>query len=256
MSNEFVYEHVAIPSKGVLYPKEWTTDGKISIRPMTIREEKILNTVRLVKSGKALDMIFRACIEKPEIKVEDLLSGDRSFLLYFLRCISYGAAYEYRINCPSCNAQFENIYNLNEMKIKYLSEKFKEPVEFLLPISKRRIAYKLLRGSDEVAMIEERERKLSSFNADQIDDSITFRLSQTIELLENITDKFEISRLIDSMLAGDAAALRQNMIEIDCGVDTAVKHVCPKCANEFQADIPLTVDFFRFTGGRGTEQSI
>jgi len=251
--SEFVYESVLLPSKGALYPKDWTKDGKISIRPMTIKEEKILNTVRLVKSGKALDMIFRACIEKPEIKVEELLSGDRSFLLFYLRCISYGAAYEYRINCPSCSTQFENVYNLNEMKVKYLGDKFKEPVDFVLPISKKRIAYRLLRGADEVAMIEERERKLSSFNADQIDDSITFRLSQTIELLESVTDKFEIARLVDNMLAGDAAALRQNMIDTDCGVDTSVKHICPKCANEFQADIPLTVDFFRFTGGRGTE---
>ena len=247
MSENFMYESVLLPSKGKLYPKEWTNEGKISVRPMTIREEKILSTVRLVKTGKALDMIFRACIEKPEIKVDELLSGDRSFLLFYLRCISYGAAYEYKINCPACNTQFENIFNLNEIKTKNLADNFKEPVDFLLPLSKKRVAYRLMRGIDELAILEDQERRLSNFSADQIDNTIGYKLVRSIELVESITDKKEIEKFVDTMLAGDAAALRQNMNEKDCGVDIEVKHICPKCANEFLVDLPLTVDFFAYS---------
>lgn len=243
-----VYEPVLLPSKGSLYPSTWTDKGKIKVRPMTIKEEKILNTVRLAKSGKALDMIFRACIENPEIDIEGLLSGDRSFILYHLRCISYGAAYEYRINCPSCNAQFENTYNLNDIAIKYLPEGFKEPITFTLPISKKKVTYRLMRGKDEVEIIEEKERRLAHFSADQLDNTISLRLSMTIESLDNIIDKIEIEKYIENMIAGDASALRSNMLAKDCGIETETNHICPKCSSEFSAEIPLTVDFFRFSG--------
>lgn len=243
-----VYEPVLLPSKGVLYPSSWTEKGKIKIRPMTIKEEKILNTVRLAKSGKALDMIFRACIENPEINIDELLSGDRSFILYHLRCISYGAAYEYKINCPNCNAQFENVYNLNDIVIKYLPEGFKEPISFTLPISKKKVTYRLMRGRDEMDLIEERERRIANFGADQLDNTLSLRLSMTIESIDNITDKVEVAKFVESMIAGDASALRTDMIVKDCGIETATNHICPKCSSEFLADIPLTVDFFRFAG--------
>lgn len=242
-----IYEQVMLPSKGMLYPKDWTDGGKIAIKPMTIREEKILSTVRLVKTGKALDMVFRACVQKPEIKVEELLSGDRSFLLFYLRCISYGAAYEYKINCPACNTQFENVFNLNAIQTRKLADNFKEPIDFTLPISKKRVAYRLMRGADELAILEDQERALSSFGADQIDNTLSYKLARSIELVENITDKKEIEKFVEVMLAGDAAALRQDMNEKDCGVDIEAKHICPKCANEFSVDLPLTVDFFRYS---------
>jgi len=245
--DNMIYESVLLPSKGMLYDKSWTTEGKIEIRAMTIKDEKILSTVRLVKTGKALDMIFRNCIKNPIINVSELLSGDRSFLLFYLRCISYGAAYEYKINCPACNTQFENIFNLNEIATRYLADTFKEPIDFTLPLSKKRIAYRLMRGADELAILEEQERRLANFAADQIDNTITYKLSRSIELVENVTDKKEIEKFVDNMLAGDAAALRQDMNEKDCGVDIEVKHICPKCANEFAVDLPLTVDFFHYS---------
>jgi hypothetical protein len=242
------YEPVLLPSKGFLYPSNWTTKGKINVRPMTIKEEKILNTVRLAKTGKALDMIFRACIDNPNnFDVSDLLSGDRSFLLYHLRCISYGAAYEYKINCQNCNAQFENVYNLNDIVVKYLPDNFKEPIEFTLPISKKKVSYRLMRGKDEIDLIEERERRIANFGADQLDNTISTRLSMTISAVDNIVDEVEIVKFVDSMIAGDASALRNSMIEKDCGIDTTTQHICPKCSSEFQADIPLTVDFFRYS---------
>jgi len=245
--SEFIFENVTLPSKGMLYDKSWTNEGKIALRPMTIKEEKILSTVRLVKSGKALDMIFRACVQKPEINMAELLSGDRSFLLFYLRCISYGAAYEYKINCPACSVQFENIFNLNEIPTRYLADDFQEPVEFILPISKKRVAYRLMRGADELAILQEQERALSNFGADQIDNTMSYKLCRAVELIEGITDKKEIEKFINSMMAGDAAALRQDMNKNDCGVDIEVRHICPKCTNEFAADLPLTVDFFRYS---------
>ena len=46
---------------------KWTKDGEISLRSMTIEEEMVLTTVRHVKSGKALDMVFKACLENKNI---------------------------------------------------------------------------------------------------------------------------------------------------------------------------------------------
>jgi hypothetical protein len=249
-----LYEPVELPSKGLLYPPTWTTKGKINVKPMTIKEEKILNTIRLAKTGKALDMIFRACVESPEINIDELLSGDRSFLLYHLRCVSYGAAYEYKINCPSCGAQFENTYNLNEIVIKNLPDDFKEPIYFTLPISKKKISYRLMRGADELALLNEKERRLNTFGADQLDNSGVDRLVKTIVAVDTTSDPIEIANFVETMLAGDASALRNNMIENDCGLNTETQHICPKCSAEFAADVPITADFFRYSSRSSSKQ--
>jgi hypothetical protein len=246
MSEEslYSYEQVSIPSKGICYPATWTKDGKISLRPMTTEEEKILTTVRFVKSGKALDMIFKACLENKEIDVSELLSGDRSFLLYFLRAISYGAAYEYRVECPSCSTSFETTYNLNDMITRFLKDGFREPVEYILPMCKKKVHFRLMRGKDEIKLIEDRDRRLSNFGADQIDNTLTNRLSLVIESVDGNDDKVFIEKFINHMIAGDSAALRNFIDQEEPGISTDHTNICPKCAKEFTLDVPVGSSFF------------
>jgi len=240
----YSYEQVLIPSKGICYPANWTKDGKIGLRPMTTEEEKILTTVRFVKSGKAIDMIFKACLENKDIDVGELLSGDRSFLLYYLRAISYGAAYDYKIECPSCAMTFETTYNLNDIVIRFLKDGFKEPIEYTLPIGKKKICFRLMRGKDETRLLEDRDRRLSNFGADQIDNTLTNRLSSVIQSIDGNEDKVFIEKFINRMIAGDAAAFRNKIDEEEPGISTDHKNICPKCAKEFTVDVPVGSNFF------------
>ena len=240
----YSYEEVMLPSKGICYPATWTKEGKISLRPMTTEEEKIITTTRFVKTGRAIDMIFKQCLENKEIVTEEMLSGDRTFILYYLRAMSYGAAYEYKIQCPSCGINFETVYNLNDMVIRGLKQEFKEPLMFTLPISKKVLALRLLRGKDELRLIEERDRRISTYGADQVDNTVSSRLSMVIESVDGNNDRVLIDKVVNRMIAGDAAAIRNFLDDEEPGISTDHKNVCPKCADEFITDVPIGSSFF------------
>ena len=138
-------EFVELPSHGVLYggitdDPDILEKGGIRVRPMTVHEEKILSTTRLVKSGQALDMVFANVIESKGIggqplDVSQLLSSDRVFIMLWLRSVSYGNEYKFNIQCPSCQQRFEHMVDLSNHPIKELDKENppEEPLTFTLP---------------------------------------------------------------------------------------------------------------------------
>lgn len=238
------FEKIELPSKGKFYPKEWTENGKIGVRPMTIEEEMVLTTPRYIKKGIALDMVFKACLENKSIDTQELLSGDRSYLLYSLRCMSYGAAYDYEIKCPNCNHRIKDTYNLNNVKVKSVEDDQIEPFSFTLPISKKNIKFRFMRGKDELKLVQNREYRLNTFNADQVDNTLFERFSLVVEEYDSIVDKLKIDRELKGLIAGDAAALREKMVEVEPGVETIAQVVCPSCGEDSSVDVPLSTSFF------------
>ena len=86
------YEEILLPSKGKFYDgTNGPSDGIISLRPMTGEEEQILATPRFVRKGQAINMIFQKCI-KENFKVENFLTVDRTYMLLYLRGISYSTS--------------------------------------------------------------------------------------------------------------------------------------------------------------------
>jgi len=243
------YELVELPSKGLLYPKSWTDKkGCISIRRWTVEEEKILSTVRYVKSGKAIDMMLKNCLENIEIDTGELLSGDRSFLLYHLRNVSYGAAYEFKTTCNRCGAEFPVEANLNKVKVKYLEDNFEEPCKCKLPISDTLVEFNLMRGKDELALVSDRSRRLSEYSQNQVDNTLTERYVRQIVSLDGITDKAVIRQFVDMMIAGDSSFLRKEMDDRSCGVDFMFSATCGSCGAEIESEVPITAEFFRSAG--------
>ena len=254
-SNEFFFEPgselVEIPSHGLLY-KNVTDDidilekGSIRIRPMTVKEEKILTTTRLVKSGQALDLIFKNVI-KSKIEPEELLSSDRVFIMLWLRSVSYGNIYKFNLQCPSCQGRFEYEVDLGDHAITEFTDKdIKEPFELTLPVSKFKIQYRLPRGKDEIEIIklQNQPKKLNDS-----DDSIVRRLSSILLKVENSEEK-EVPKslyqgFVESLIARDASAFRNDLEKNDCGVEDIKNISCPHCGHEYDTPIPITESFFR-----------
>lgn len=93
----------------------------VQMNPMRMKEEKILTDKKKLKAGTNIDHLLVSCIasidgEKPtERVVLDLPSGDRSFLLYHLRIMSYGEEYETEEICPHCNKPTRYTFDLEEL---------------------------------------------------------------------------------------------------------------------------------------------
>lgn len=246
-------ELVEIPSHGYLY-KDITSDpdvierGSLRIRPMTVHEEKILTTSRLVRSGQALDLIFRNCI-KSDIDPGELLSSDRVYIMLWLRSISYGNIYKFWIQSqdPANPGRFQWEVNLNNHPVKEFTDPdISEPFEVTLP-SGYKIWFRLPRGKDELEIIKMQNQPKG---VDDTDDTIVRRLSSIIEKAQRSTGEEippkQYDAFINSLVARDASAFRNKIDEIDCGVEDIVVND-PRTGYEFTTSIPITEDFFRVT---------
>lgn len=246
-------ELVEIPSHGYLY-KEVTDDpdilekGSVRVRPMTVHEEKILTTSRIVKSGQALDMIFANCI-KSRINPQDLLSSDRVFLMLWLRSISYGNLYKFNLTCqnPSCGRRFEYEVDLSEHPINEIENpNISEPIEVELPVMKYKVWFRLPRGKDEIEIIKMQNKPKK---VDDTDESVVQRLSSVLMKVEdpngNEVPANQYQAFVESLVGRDASAIRNALDRNDAGVEDIKGIQCPHCDFEFDTPIPITENFFR-----------
>ena len=73
---KFPTEMVDLPSQGLLYPKDSSlSSGQIEIKYMTAKEEDILTSANLIKSGVVVEKLLESLIIDKSIKVGDLLIG-------------------------------------------------------------------------------------------------------------------------------------------------------------------------------------
>lgn len=241
-----VYEEILLPSKGKFYDgTNGPVSGKLHIRPMTGQDENILATQRFVKKGTALNMIFDNCIqESKSFPSEHLLKQDRTFILIYLRGISYGSDYEVTLTCPFTSKTFNYTIDLN-LDIEYCPEEFDEGnLEGVLPSSGFKFKYRLENGADEQKISEYLERKSQFSNTNQADDTMLYRTALLIEDIEGLTDTREILVLLKKLKSVDVNYLRNLVINPPFGVKTKLTITSPFVGEEFEVELPLGSNFF------------
>lgn len=270
------WEECHLPSRGIYY--NWP-DGVVMVRAMGQTAEKILATQRLAQSGQSIDYLFRSCCRFPEgFDPADLLLGDRVFLLYFLRGITYGNIYEFMVTCPNQDCQTTNThaYDLNELAgtIVWADASLgQEPFRVDLPyISKAAgrdvwVGVRLLRAFDANDMLAKRKMRKKLFarpggiknrslqqrqqQTQQIDESISENMEKIIVSVMGVTDPIQIRTFIARMHSQDTTTVREWLREHTPGIDNTIVIECPDCGGEFTTELPITESFFRpaKTGG-------
>jgi len=270
------WEPVTLPSKGVYY-EGMIPDGVIQVRPMSIYTEKILATVRLAKTGQALDMIFKYCVRFPneEFDPANLLTGDSTFLLFYLRGVTFGNLYDFTIKCSEeeCGHTQQHVFDLNQLSSTIKGPKSDvddEPFEVRLPYLSEStgrdfiVKIKMLRRYDLTTMTAEKTHKklVGPSNArvnkltkrfrqvqsvDSLNDVVEKNLSLIIVEAMGIKDRYKIDKLVERMHSSDTATIRQYLDEYSPGVDTTIVLNCSECNNEMKIQLPITESFFRRT---------
>lgn len=243
-----VYEEVQLPSLGRFYDgKDGPTDGKIHVRVMTGEEEQILTTQRLNRKGVAMNMIFDRCIKEcgsNGYRSENFLSIDRTWLLIYLRGISYGSDYSVEITCPFTNNKFNETINL-DLDVDYCPDDFGPETLFgTLPKTKYQFRYKLATGADEQRIIDYREKKSKFDTSNQTDDTLLYRSALLIEDMEGLTDKREIQQLLKKLPMQDLNYIRNLTTSPPFGVNTRIDVVSPFTSEEFEIELPIESNFF------------
>lgn len=241
------FHEIVLPSLGKFYDgTDGPQDGKLHIRPMTGEEEQILATPRLVRRGQAINMIFDRCIREQEFRSESFLTPDRTFLLIFLRGISYTKDYDVEVRCPECNTKFATVIDLDALWVD------KCPLDFdarnlsgKLPTSGFSYRFRISRGIDEQHIQDYRERRLKGFDlSTQADDTLLYRTAMLLEDLEGLNHTSEIQLVLKRLPINDVAHLRNEVNNQPFGVDTNIAISCPSCFAEFSNDLPLEANFF------------
>lgn len=248
------YEEITLPSLGRFYDgTDGPTNGKLHIRPMTGEEEQILATPRFVKKGVAINMIFSRCI-KENIKPENLLSADRTYILIYLRGISYGTEYEVEIKDPETERKFTTVIDLDSLDVESCPADYGPHLVDTLPKSGLTVRYRLSRGRDEIAVQEYREKRLRNVGDSASDDTLIFRTAQLVEDIQGIVDKNELQILVRSLPIQDVSYLRNIVTEPPFGINTKVTILSPMSSDDFQIELPLEANFF-FPRGKKKEKT-
>jgi len=235
------WERLELPSKGKFYKD---IPGVLNVRPMTGEEEQILATPRHVKQGKAIDMIFRKVIQE-NINTDMLLSIDRTFLLIFLRGISYTPEYDVEIKCPSCQNRFSYTINLNDLNVDLCPDDFTpDKLTGILPTTGLSYTYRLATGQDELDISRYREVRIKKWGAQSEDDTLLYRTALLLENIENVSVTEELQMVLKSLPINDVSHLRNMINDPPFGVDTDVPMICAYCSEEFEIDLPLETNFF------------
>ena len=260
------WEPCTFPSLGYYYNNQ-IPNGKVNVKPMGLQAEKVLATQRLATTGYSLDYLFKECVQLPEgFDPLDLLVGDRTFLLYYIRGITHGNMYEFAVTCSNddCKSMSTHTYDLNLLADTIVhpqvdeTEPFKVVLPYLSKVLGRDFWVKIrfMRGRD-IQRIWERQRfdkKISGVrNAKGRQSETQIAIDQSLEqnlnliIVEAMGDKSpnKIQSLVAKLHAKDTATIREFIRENQPGIDTTINVTCPDCSIEMTLDLPISEGFFR-----------
>ena len=251
-------EFVDLPSKGLYYPENHPLHGvdSVEIKHMTAKEEDILASESLIRKGVAIDRMLQSLLIDNNLKVKDLLVGDKNALTVAARITGYGTEYTTRVTCPACNTVQEFEFDLDEQTTtgaafdrEELNEKL-EGVEmtsngtFLveLPKSSLTVELKMLTGADEEKLEKFQKQKAKNNNGQS--SLLTDTMKSIIIAVDKITERAQINNFVENMPALDSRYLRGIYQQLVPNIDMTQEFSCKKCDHTQALEVPLTAEFF------------
>ena len=251
-------EFVDLPSKGIYYPEGHALHGveSVEIKHMTAKEEDILASESLIRKGIAIDRMLQSLLIDNNLKVKDLLVGDKNALTVAARITGYGSDYATKVTCPACGTVQEFEFDLEEQTStgaafdrEELNEKL-EGVEmtkqgtFLvkLPKSGHTVELKMLTGVDEEKLEKFQKSKAKNNNGQST--ILTDTMKTITTSVDGITERAQINNFVDNMPALDSRYLRGIYQQLVPNIDMTQEFSCNKCDHTQALEVPVTTDFF------------
>ena len=245
----FPTEVLALPSKGLLYPKDHPlSSGQIDVKYMTAKEEDILTSSNLIEKGLVIDRLLESVIANPDIKLNDMFIGDKNALMVGTRVLGYGKQYVVEIEDPDTTLKVEHAFDLtklNHKKVDYkLFKQNENKFEYELPNSKRKIEFKLLTQLDEKNVEKELKALEKLTKVTGIDHTLTTRLKAQIISVDGESDKMKISNFVDNeFLALDSREYRKYVESITPDIDFELEYES-QIGELHKVEVPMGVRFF------------
>jgi hypothetical protein len=237
-------EEVKLPSGGAFYPNK---KDSVTIKYLTAEEDDILYSPELIKSGRVLDVLLDKAVMDRDLRPENMVSGDRNYLLIEMRKTGLGSDYAPgELNCGSCGEIYSPTIDLDKLKAKPLEI---EPdangeYEVLLPLMKMNIKFRLLTGQDEKRLGKLAESKGSKAGGIKVKKLVTEKYVMQIMEVNGNRDKLYIKKFIAAMPMKDSKFFREYLRRIEPGLDLSYEFECPHCGEIEIRDTPITPKLF------------
>ena len=244
-------EFVNLPSRGLFYPEGHPLHGQssVEIKQMTAKEEDILTSRSLLKKGVALDRVIENLIMDRNIDPDSLLIGDRNAIIVATRVSGYGHLYSTNVRCPSCGANQEYSFDLNEVDVYDGEDIDKLDVDdnedgtfnIVLPKTSLNVQFRLLNGYDEKYLAKQSEEGRKSKGPES---NITRQLSRLIVSVNGDQSAEAINYVVNNIPSLDSRHLREAYKLAAPNVDMTQHFECSECDHEQEMEVPLSADFF------------
>ena len=217
---------------------------------MTAKEEDILASQNLIRKGVVLDKLFESVVVEEGLDIGDIFIGDKNAILLATRILGYGPEYKAEVIDPSSGEPQEVQIDLSKIQIKDLdSSKLssENKYDFELPISKKKIVFKLLTHKDEGDINAEIQalQRLQKKGSEPISQEVSTRLRYMIQEVDGNTDRGFINNWVkNNLLARDSRALRNYVRDISPDLDLTFHFTSDITGEEEALDIPFGVGFF------------
>lgn len=214
------------------------------------KELKVLSDRKALKDGSFLERIFDACVEKVIdpgpykqredglLNWDDVLSGDRTFLIIQIRVATFGNDLSFSAVCVErCEKKSGYSVDLTELPVKTLSPDdlatfaAGNRMTTKFPGTGANVVFRLTTGADEKRVVRQ---------ANKQDDAALSMLIQRIESIEGVE---RVKTYLEEASLGDIMSLAKNMNKRDCGVDNEIALPCPNCDAVNKLNVPLGLSF-------------
>ena len=263
---QFPPELIELPSKGLAYTEDNPlSKGSVEMNLMTAKEEDILTSPNLLRSGTMIDKVLQSMLVT-KFDYDTLLSGDKDMLMFAARILGFGPEYEFKVKCPHCDKSTMLSVDLTDIPYKdidYTQLKRDNEYTFELP-SKNVITFRLntvaiekeieaeLQGLEKMLSLGKFDKTVAKQREEnEVKKDYTTRLKHIITSVNGDKTQKTIRTFVDSMLTRDTTAFKKYLAKITPGLDLNINYECSnsecRVVNDFR--IPMTDQFFWPTFG-------
>ena len=237
-----------LPSRGIFYTNGEVSspEGEVHVHPMSALTEINLKNPDLLFNGKAIEEVMAECV--PEIKKPlELFGRDIDALMFFLRLVTYGPAFEINVKHTCATAkQHSYVVDVEQMvmSMKQLDPTLVDQFQVTLP-NEQVVRLRPVTFNHMVKLFQMNTGK-EELKPEDVKANIVFNLVNLIESVDGLSDK----ALIEGWVRAIPTTLQSRITDViekmnDWGPAQTAKIKCKDCGEEMDVELPLNpVSFF------------
>lgn len=228
------HDVVPLPSQGIFYKNK---KKSLKIGYLTAADENII----MAGGDDFAYNMMRSKIYEPDMKIDDLLEGDVEAILIFLRNSSFGPEITINAIDPKTSKSFKTSLMLDQLPITNGEEPGSDGT-YSVKLPKSNVSAKLrpLTYGD----IREINKIIDTYPQGRTAPRITFRLQRQIVEIDGITDKGQISTMVEQLPIADSKYIR-NYLDTNVPRLDLTKVVIAPSGEKITVNVGFGVDFFR-----------